>query len=88
MLTMGRIWGLPQDIVLHAMSGNIFMLAPGGLATIMLSAYFGRLLVLYYFVALTLVTSAWCGAAMSFESYMTARILNGFFSTVTQAVRN
>lgn len=31
-------------------------------------------------------TSAWCAAATSFNSYMAARILNGFFSTVAQAV--
>ena len=35
---------------------------------------------------MALGTSAWCGAATSFNSYMAARILNGFFSTVAQAV--
>ncbi|KAL8705629.1 MAG: hypothetical protein Q9201_001266 [Fulgogasparrea decipioides] len=32
-----------------------------------------------------LATAAWCAAATSFESYMAARILNGFFSIVAQA---
>ncbi|KAG7294675.1 hypothetical protein NEMBOFW57_004753 [Staphylotrichum longicolle] len=31
------------------------------------------------------VIAAWCAGATSFESFMAARILNGFFSTVSQA---
>jgi len=40
--------------------------------------------VLFYFVILALLTAIWCSAATSFESFMAARILNGFFSTVAQ----
>ena len=56
------------------------MLGVGGLATVWLSAWIGRLPVLFWFGCLSAGTAAWTAAAKSFESYMTARILNGFFS--------
>ena len=56
------------------------MLGFGGLATVWLSAYFGRLPVLFWFGCLSAGTAAWSAAAKSFESYMASRILNGFFS--------
>ncbi|CAJ2504801.1 Uu.00g121950.m01.CDS01 [Anthostomella pinea] len=48
------------------------------------SAFFGRLPVMFYFLVVALPTAAWCAAATNFESFETARILNGFFSTVSQ----
>lgn len=81
-----RIWGLSPDTVNHSQAGNVFMLGPGGLATIILSSYFGRLPVLFYFVIFAFLTAAWCAAATTFESFMAARVLNGFFSTVAQGV--
>lgn len=48
------------------------------------SAYFGRLPVMFYFLVVALATAAWCAGATNFESFETARILNGFFSTVAQ----
>jgi MFS family permease len=77
---------MSEDKVNHSQVGNVFMLGPGGFATIILAAYFGRLPVLFYFVILALLTAIWCSAATSFESFMAARILNGFFSTVAQGV--
>jgi MFS family permease len=77
---------MTEDQVNHSQAGNVFMLGPGGLATIMLSAYFGRLPVLFYFVIFAFLTAAWCAAATSFNSFFAARILNGFFSTVAQGV--
>ena len=59
---------------------NTFMLGIGGLATVWLSAYFGRLPVLFWFGCLSAGTAAWSAAAQSFESYMAARILNGLFA--------
>jgi predicted MFS family arabinose efflux permease len=55
------------------------MLGVGGLVTVWLSAYFGRLPVLFWFNVLSAGTAAWSAAAQSFESYMASRILNGFF---------
>jgi MFS family permease len=81
-----RIWGKSEDTINHSQAGNVFMLGPGGLATIILAAYFGRLPVLFYFVIFAFLTAAWCAAATTFESFMAARVLNGFFSTVAQGV--
>jgi len=55
------------------------MLGIGGLATVWLGAYFGRLPVLFWFSCLSAGTAAWSAAARSFESYMASRILNGTF---------
>lgn len=84
LLTQASIWHMTEDNVNHSQVGNVFMLGPGGLAVIALSAYFGRLPVLFYFVIIAFLTAVWCAAATSFNSFMAARILNGFFSTVAQ----
>lgn len=60
------------------------MLGAGGLFVVALSAYFGRLPVLFWFTVTALWTAAWCTAATTFEPFMAARILNGFFSTAAQ----
>ncbi|CAO1605759.1 hypothetical protein XANCAGTX0491_009265 [Xanthoria calcicola] len=78
-------WNIPQTTVNHSLVGNLFMLGAGGICVIILSSYFGRAPVLFWFVAIAVCTAAWCGAATTFESFMTARILNGFFSTVAQS---
>lgn len=81
-----RIWGMSQDEVNHSQVGNVFMLGAGGVAAVAFSAYFGRYPVLFWFIVLALGTAAWCAGASTFESFMVARILNGFFSTVAQGV--
>lgn len=60
------------------------MLGAGGVIVVMLAAYFGRLPILFWFLLMAVATAIWCAAARSFESFMAARILNGFFSTVAQ----
>lgn len=62
------------------------MLGAGGIFVVILSIYFGRLPVLFWFLVVAICTAAWCGAAITFDSFMAARIVNGFFSTVGQAV--
>lgn len=74
------------NTIQHSLVGNLFCLSAGGLFTVWLSAYFGRLPILVLFTAVAVGTSAWCAAATSFNSFLAARILNGFFSTVSQAV--
>ena len=61
------------------------MLGAGGIVVIVLSTYFGKAPVVFWFLTLSLCTAAWCGAALSFGSFMAARIINGFFSIVGQA---
>lgn len=63
------------------------MLGAGGIFVVALSAYFGRLPILFWFSILAFATAIWSAAAKSFESFEAARILHGFFSTVAQAVR-
>ena len=85
-LQLHRQWGKSQNTIQHNLVGNLFCLAAGALFAVFLSAYFGRLPVLLFFTSMALGTSAWCGAATSFSSYLAARILNGFFSNVAQGV--
>ena len=61
------------------------MLGAGGLFAVSFAAYFGRLPVAFWFMVAAFATAAWCAGATTFESFMAARILNGFFSTVMQA---
>ncbi|GES66485.1 putative MFS transporter [Aspergillus terreus] len=77
-------WNMTQDHVNHSQVGNVFMLGAGGIFVVALAAYFGRFPVLFWFTILAVGTAVWCTAAQSFESFMAARILNGFFSTVAQ----
>ncbi|CAD0100111.1 unnamed protein product [Aureobasidium mustum] len=77
-------WNMSPDTVNHSQVGNVFMLGAGGVFVVALSAWAGRLPVLFYFLVLATATAAWCAAATTFESFMAARILNGFFSTVAQ----
>jgi hypothetical protein len=61
------------------------MLAAGGLITVWLSAYMGRLPVSFWFQLLSAGTAAWSAAAQTFESYMASRILNGCFAVCVAA---
>jgi hypothetical protein len=84
LLPQAAIWNMTPDHVNHSQVGNVFMLGAGGVIVVALSAYFGRYPVLFYFIVLATATAIWCAAAQTFESFMAARILNGFFSTVSQ----
>ncbi|KAM5452121.1 hypothetical protein MaudCBS49596_003474 [Microsporum audouinii] len=84
LLPQAEIWHMTPDEVNHSQAGNVFMLGIGGIVTVISSAYFGRLPVLFWFMVGAVATAIWCTAAQSFESFMAARILNGFFSTVAQ----
>lgn len=81
-----REWMIPITTVQRSLVGNLFTIGAGGLFAIPLLRYFGRQPVLFYFLAVTFGTAVWCAAATSFDSYMAARILNGFFATVAQSV--
>ena len=88
LIPQAEIWHMTQDHVNHSQVGNVFMLGAGGLFLITLAAYFGRLPTLFWFTLTGVWTAAWCAGAKTFESFMAARILNGFFSTVSQGVSN
>lgn len=68
----------------HTQAGNVFMLGAGGILAVILSAYFGRYPVLFWFLVVATATAAWCAAATNYDSFMAARVLNGMSSTVAQ----
>lgn len=59
------------------------MLAFGSVFTVVGMNYFGRLPVLFWFTVFALWTAAFSAGASTFNEFMAARILNGFFSVVT-----
>jgi hypothetical protein len=83
-----RYFNEPEDIVNHALVGNLFMLGAGGIFVVALSAYFGRLPVLFWFSIISFLTAIWSAASTTLPSFEAARILHGFFSTVAQSVSN
>ncbi|OAX82072.1 hypothetical protein ACJ72_03585 [Emergomyces africanus] len=84
LLPQSAIWNMTPDEVNHSQVGNVFMLGAGGVFVVAFAAYFGRYPVFFWFTVIATATAVWCTAARSFESFMAARILNGFFSTVAQ----
>ena len=58
----------------------------GGLATVILSAYFGRLPILFWFTIASFLSAIWCASAKSFDAFEAGRIVNGTFATVAQAL--
>ncbi|KLJ09895.1 hypothetical protein EMPG_14688 [Blastomyces silverae] len=84
LLPQAVIWNMTPDEVNHSQVGNVFMLGAGGVFVVALAAYFGRYPVFFWFAVIATATAVWCTAAQTFESFMAARILNGFFSTVAQ----
>ncbi len=83
---LDRYWGIPVEEASHSLAGNAFMLGVGAIAAVILSAYFGRLPVFSWFTVANLLSAIWCAAAKDFEAFEAGRIVNGFFSTVAQAV--
>ncbi|KKY21679.1 putative mfs transporter [Phaeomoniella chlamydospora] len=79
LIPQGEEWHISPNTVNHATAGNTFMLGVGGLTVVWLSAWLGRLPVMFWAQVLATATAAWAAAASSFESYMAARILNGLF---------
>ena len=55
-----------------------------GLFFVALASYLGRLPVTLVFQAIFVGTCAWSAAATAFDSYLAARIINGFFCSVGQ----
>lgn len=61
------------------------MFGVGAVFAVTLSSYFGRAPILFWFVAITFATAGWAAGSGSFEAFMAARILNGFFASVASA---
>lgn len=82
-IPQAREWHIPQNTVLHSLVGNLAMLGFGGISAVVCMTYFGRLPVLFWFSLFSLWTAAFCAGSSTFNEFMAARILNGFFSVVT-----
>lgn len=82
-----REWRIPEATVQHSLVGMLFCLGAGGLFVVVLAAFVGRLPVLVSFQVMTTATGIWCAKVVSFDEYMAARIVNGFFGSLAQAVR-
>jgi MFS family permease len=78
-IPQAREWNTVPAMVNRATAGNTFMLGVGGLFTVWMSAYVGRLPVLLYMTVLAAAAAVWSASATGLESYMASRILNGFF---------
>jgi MFS family permease len=79
LLAQAETWHISPNEVNHATAGMTFMLGVGGIFSVWLSAWIGRLPVLFWTALLAAATAAWSAAAQTFESYMASRILNGMF---------
>ncbi|KAL8874295.1 MAG: hypothetical protein Q9174_000335, partial [Haloplaca sp. 1 TL-2023] len=77
-------WHLAPAAVQRAVVGNLFTIGACGLFVVALSNYFGRLPVTFFFQSVMVGTCVWSAAATSFDSYLAARIINGFFCSVGQ----
>lgn len=75
---------MPEDTVNHSQVGNVFMVGAGAVVVVALSAFFGRLPILFWFTVMAVWTAAGCAVDNGFDTFMAFRILNGFFSTVAQ----
>ncbi|KAK9380336.1 major facilitator superfamily domain-containing protein [Kockiozyma suomiensis] len=84
LVAQGEEWNMSPNTVNHSQSGNVFMLGAGGYFAIIFSGYFGRLPTVFWFMLIAFATSFYLTFAPDFNNFMAARILNGFFSTVTQ----
>lgn len=62
------------------------MVGAGGTIAVMLSAYFGRLPVLFWFMVAAFATAAGQAGSNGFIGFFVPRVMNGFFSGVAQGV--
>lgn len=81
-----REYGISPNEVNHSQSGNQFMVGAGGVVAVMLSAYFGRLPVLFWFMVAAFATAAGQAGSRGFTGFFVPRVMNGFFSGVAQGV--
>ena len=73
-----------QAAAQRAVVGNLFTIGACGLFVVALASFFGRLPVTFLFQSVMVGTCVWSAAATNFDSYLAARIINGFFCSVGQ----
>lgn len=62
------------------------MIGAGAPIAVGLSAYFGRLPVLFWFMVVALASAAGNAGASEYKGFFATRLINGFFATVAQGV--
>ncbi|KAL8691295.1 MAG: hypothetical protein Q9224_004208 [Gallowayella concinna] len=77
-------YGITPDEVNHSQSGNQFMVGAGGVVAVVLSTYFGRLPVLFWFMVVATATAAGQAGSHGFSGFFVPRVLNGFFAGAAQ----
>ncbi|KAL8928415.1 MAG: hypothetical protein Q9172_000901 [Xanthocarpia lactea] len=77
-------YGITPDEVNHSQSGNQFMVGAGGVVAVMLSAFFGRLPVLFWFMVIATATAAGQAGSHGYNGFFVPRVLNGFFAGAAQ----
>ena len=86
-LTYGnRQWKLPPNTVQHNLVAQLVTIGGGGVFTIVVSNYFGRLPILLMWHIIALAMGIWNAAATTFPSYLASRAICGFFSVVAAGV--
>ena len=64
------------------------MVGAGGVVAVVLSAYFGRLPVLFWFMVAAFATAIGQAGSHGFIGFFVPRVMNGFFAGVAQGVSN
>lgn len=65
---------------------NLVCIGGGALISIIMSNYFGRLPVLFFFHIIALGSGIWNAASQTLPSYIASRAINGVFSIVAAGV--
>jgi MFS family permease len=79
-------WHISPTDAGRNLSGNIFMLAVGGVLTVPLTRWIGRLPVVFWSMLLGFCMTIFAVEAPGWISYIVARCLQGLFITAPQVV--
>lgn len=74
-----------MNFVFHPPQLSFLPQGAGASVAIVFYNYFGRLPTTFYFLFLATAMSIYCAVAPNYKHFEAARILDGFFSTVTQS---
>ena len=76
------------SVVSYSQDASQFLVGVGGVLAVVLSVWFGRLPVLFWFMVVALATAAEAAGATNLGGYVTSRILNGLTASAAQGVNS
>jgi MFS family permease len=85
-LPQSEYWHISTSNAGRNLSGNIFMLGVGGVFSVPLTRWLGRLPILFWSVTLGFFMTIFAAAAPTWISFIVARCLQGLFITAPQVV--